>query len=72
MRKAIAYVMVVAGLTLMVMSYFYLAAPWGFPPAGEEYSNPDIPFTPGFFILGFLIVFLAPVVYEVLPERRRS
>lgn len=70
MRRGLAYGMIVAGLVLMIVSYFYLAAPWGFPPSGEEYSNPKVPFAPALFVLGFLVVFLSAVVYEVLPERR--
>ncbi len=70
MRRALAYLMIVAGLALMVVSYIYLAAPWGFPPSEERFSNPAVPFAPGIFVLGFLVVFLAAVVYELLPDRR--
>lgn len=64
--------MIVAGAVLMILSYFFLTAPWGFPPSSEVFSNPRIPFAPGLFVIGAILVFLAAVVYEVLPERRHG
>ncbi len=69
MRKMIAYLMIAAGFALMIAAYFFLAAPWGFPPSDVEFSDPRLPFAPGMFIIGFLVVFLAAVVYEILPEK---
>jgi hypothetical protein len=53
----------------MAVSYFYLAAPWGFPPSSVEHSDPRVPFAPAIFIVGVFLVFLAAVVYELIPER---
>ncbi|MFQ5919456.1 MAG: hypothetical protein ACE5I4_05355 [Thermoplasmata archaeon] len=68
----IAGAMIAAGVVLMVLSYFFLTAPWGFPPSSEVFSNPRIPMAPGLFILGAILVFLAAIVYEVRPERRHG
>ncbi len=67
-RKLTARVMVAAGFTLQAVSYLFLAAPIG-KPTGVEFSEPRLPFAPAVFILGVLLVFLAAVAYEVLPER---
>lgn len=69
MRTTIAILMVVGGFALQAVSYFLLAAPWGTPPSSPVFSNPRVPFAPGLFIIGVMIVFLAAVVYELLPER---
>jgi hypothetical protein len=69
MRTVIAIIMVIAGFGLQFVSYFFLAAPWGLPPTGPVYSEPRVPFAPALFILGVMLVFLAAVVYELLPER---
>ena len=69
MRTAIAIIMVIVGLCLMFVTFFFLAAPLGFPPMGEVYADPRVPFAPVLFILGVMLVFLAGVVYELLPER---
>ncbi|MDR5710231.1 MAG: hypothetical protein QN172_07050 [Armatimonadota bacterium] len=67
MRTAWAVLLVVAGFALQAVSYFFLAAPLGVP-TGPVYSNPRVPFAPAVFILGVMLVFLAAVVYELLPE----
>ncbi len=69
MRRLLTALLIVVGAALMIVSYFYFAAPWGFPPSNVDHSNPIVPFAPGLFILGFLVLFLSAVVYEVLPER---
>ncbi len=69
MRTGIAISMVIAGLCLLFVTFFFLAAPLGFPPIGEVYSDPRVPFAPALCILGVMLVFLAGVVYELLPER---
>ncbi len=68
MRATLAMLMVVWGFAIQVVSYFLLAAPWGIPTS-PVYSNPRVPFAPGIFILGVMLVFLAAVVYELLPEK---
>ncbi len=59
-----------AGIALMVVSYLALAAPWGFPPETEEFSNPRLDFAPLLFILGVIAAFSAAILYELWPERR--
>lgn len=68
MRTTLAILMVFAGFALQAVSYFLLAAPWG-TPTGPVFSNPRVPFAPAVFILGVVMVFMAAVVYELLPER---
>ncbi len=68
MRRVLTVLMVVVGFALQAVSYFFLAAPWGLPPTSPVFSNPRLPFAPALFILGVMIVFLAAVVYELLPE----
>lgn len=70
MRRAITTLMIVGGIALMVLSYFGLSAPWGNTKVGH--SNPRVDFAPVVFLLGVMSVFLAAVVYEVLPDRKRK
>jgi hypothetical protein len=63
--------MVLVGFALQVVSYFFLATPIG-NPTSPAFSNPRLPYAPVLFILGVMIVFLAAVVYELLPERAES
>ncbi len=67
MRKTITLSMVVGGFALQAVSYFFLAAPLGIP-VNESFSNPRVPFAAGIFVLGVMLVFVAAVVYELLPE----
>jgi molybdopterin-containing oxidoreductase family membrane subunit len=67
LRTPLAIGLVVLGFCVQAISYFVLAAPWG-TPTSPLYSNPRVLFAPGFFILGVMLVFLAAVVYELLPE----
>lgn len=68
MRTTLAILMVVGGFALQAVSYFMLAAPLG-TPTSPFYSNPRVPFAPTLFIVGVMLVFIAAVVYELLPER---
>ncbi|MCJ2520215.1 MAG: hypothetical protein LN412_04615 [Candidatus Thermoplasmatota archaeon] len=70
LRGSTALIIVALGMVLMAVSFFLLGAPIGFPPSGVEHSNPRVPFAPAFFILGVIIVFLAPVLYELYPGER--
>ncbi len=69
MRIFLALLMVVLGFALQAVSYFYLAAPLGIP-SSPVYSDPRVPFAPLIFIIGVMLVFLAAVVYELVPSRR--
>lgn len=72
MRNMVAYIMLAIGSLLLVLSYFFLAAPWGFPPGSVEFSDPRIPFAPTLFILGGVIMWLAAIVFEIGPKRRKA
>lgn len=45
---------------------------WALPqtPSSPAYSDPRLPFAPAVFIAGVVLVFLAAVAYELLPDRR--
>ncbi|HEU5302267.1 MAG TPA: NrfD/PsrC family molybdoenzyme membrane anchor subunit [Acidimicrobiia bacterium] len=64
----ISIAMVVVGFTLQIVSYLALAAPLGTSTTAAD-SDPRLPFAPVIFILGVVLVFLAAVVYELLPQR---
>lgn len=69
MRATIMILMVIGGFALQALSYFLLAAPLG-KPTSPAFSDPRLPFAPALFIAGVALVFLAAVVYEILPERQ--
>lgn len=71
MRGMLAILMVIGGFLLQAVTYFFLAAPWGVPASAAQ-SDPRLPFAPVLFILGILLVFLAAVVYELLPEQETA
>ncbi len=68
MRRIITAAMILAGFALQATTYLLFATPIG-PPESPIYSNPRVPFAPSLFIAGVMLVFLAAVVYELLPER---
>jgi ABC-type antimicrobial peptide transport system permease subunit len=69
MRAFLTILMIVLGFALQGVSYFFLAAPLGIPTS-PAFSEPRVPFAPLIFILGVMLVFLAAVVYELIPSRR--
>lgn len=69
MRRTITVVMILGGLALMVLSYFFLATPWGSSRVSD--SNPRVPFAATLFVVGVVAVFLSAVLYELLPDRRK-
>ena len=71
MRTIFTIILVIVGFALQVVTYFFLAAPLG-TPTSEVYSNPRLPFAAALFILGVGLVFLAAVVYELLPEKEST
>ncbi|GAB4335193.1 MAG: hypothetical protein Kow0010_22590 [Dehalococcoidia bacterium] len=71
-RGVLAVGMVVAGVAIMLITYFFLAAPWGFPPDTVAHSNPRLTFAPALFIVGIVITFVAAVVYELWPSGGRN
>lgn len=69
-RKLVTAHLLVVGFAIMIVTYFLIAAPWGFPPSSETFSNPRIPFAPVLFLTGILIAFGAALAYELLPDKR--
>jgi hypothetical protein len=69
MRTIISLLVLLGGIALAVVSYFFLAAPLG-QSTNPEFSNPRLPFAPALFILGVILVFLSAVTYELLPEKK--
>jgi Ni/Fe-hydrogenase subunit HybB-like protein len=70
-RSILAWGMVIGGFALQGIAYFFLAAPLGVPTS-PAYADPRVPFAPLIFIFGVMLVFMAAVVYEVLPEKERA
>ncbi len=68
MRNIVTALMVIFGFALQFVSYFYLSAPLG-AITGEASSNPRLQFAPALFIVGVGAVFLAAVVFELLPDK---
>ncbi len=66
MRKFWTLLLVIMGFALQIMSYFYWAAPLGVPTS-PAYSNPVVPFAALIFVLGVMMVFIAALVYELIP-----
>lgn len=71
MRTTVSLLMVVLGFALQAVSYFFLVAPIG-QPTSPAYSDPRMPFAPLLFIVGIALVFLAAVVYELMPDKKSS
>ncbi len=71
MRKIVVFTWLVTGFFLQAVTYFRLAAKLGVPQS-PEYSNPRIPFAAVLFIVGVVMVFLAAVIYELLPDDDRG
>ncbi len=70
-RTWVTVIIVIAGFAIQAVSYFLLATPLGLPDS-PVYSNPRVPFAPLIFILGVMIVFLAAVVYELMPDKEKA
>lgn len=70
MRKLLMIHLLVIGAVITVATYLLLAAPWGFPPDNESFSNPRLDFAPVLFILGIVMMFSGVLVYELLPESK--
>ena len=67
-RSILAWGMVIGVFALQGTAYFFLAAPLG-TPTSPAYADPRVPFAPLIFVIGVMLVFLAAVVYELVPDR---
>lgn len=70
-RGIIAWGLVIGGFVVQTVAYFFLSAPLGIP-VNESFSNPRVEFAPTLFIIGVMVVFIAAILYEVLPEKQRA
>jgi hypothetical protein len=73
MRIVLTRLTALAGVMLAVTS-FALALPVRLPGAATAFGGwpmvtRPIPYLPAVFILGIMLIFLAAVVYELLPDR---
>lgn len=69
-RKTWTWLVLGVGVVLMVVSYFFLTAPWGSDTVAN--SNPRMEWAPLVFVIGVVTAFASAVVYELLPDRRRK
>jgi uncharacterized membrane protein YGL010W len=69
-RAVFTVLTAVVGISLAVVSYFFLAAPLG-QPTDVSFSNPRLEWGAALFVLGVILTFISAVVYEVYPERHR-
>lgn len=70
-RRLVVLSMVVIGFATQAAAYLLLATPIG-RPTGPRFSNPRVPYAPAIFVAGVMLVFLAAVVYEIRPHRKRT
>lgn len=66
MRLFWTFALVIGGVALQLVSYFYWAAPLGVPTS-PAYSNPVVTFAALIFVVGVMMVFTAALVYELIP-----
>jgi uncharacterized RDD family membrane protein YckC len=64
-RKAAFAATLLAGLVLAVLG-FILSAPIG-PASGPAISDPQVTGAPIMFVLGVVLIFVSPAVYELYP-----
>ena len=69
-RRTLTLVILLVGVVLAVVSYFFLSAPWG--SDSVDNSNPRMQFAPALLVFGVMLTFISAVVYELLPSRRDS
>ena len=67
MRRLVMITLLVAGFALQAVAYFLLGAPLGIPTS-PAFSNPRLSYAALVFIVGVVLVLVAAVVYELLPE----
>lgn len=68
MRIVLTLLALATGVVLGLVSYFLLSAPLG-TPTHEGFSNPRMPFAATLFVVSIALVFLSPVLYEILPSK---
>jgi hypothetical protein len=66
-RTLVTGLMIIVGLGLMVVSYFFLATPTC--NTSVACSNPKVAYASGIFILGILIAFSSGIFYSVYKGR---
>ena len=66
-RRTLTLTLLVVGIALVVVSYFFLSAPWGSDSVAN--SDPKLEFAPALLVLGVILAFSSAVAYELLPDR---
>ena len=66
-RKPITLLILIVGVVLALVSYFFLSAPWG--NSSVSNSDPKMQFGPALLVLGVIMAFGSAIVYELLPDR---
>lgn len=69
MRLTTSLGILIGGVVLGLIAYFFLAAPLG-SPMDEGFSNPKILYAATIFVIAVITVFSSALVYEILPSRR--
>jgi len=67
-RTLVTLITMIVGLTLAVVSYFWLATPLG-QPTSEWFSNPRLDYAAALFVLGVVLTFSSAIVYELFPSK---
>lgn len=76
MRTALTRMTLLTGMVLVTASFALAMWPW--LPILPAVAGPPvtvarpIPYLPAFFILGIMLMFLAPVAYELWPDRTEN
>lgn len=60
--------MIVAGLILMIWSYFFGAASWCVE--GADCSTPPVEWAPAIFVVGVIVAFSSAIYYEVAKDKK--
>ncbi len=67
MRNTVTLLTFLVGVVLMIVSYFFFAAPIG-QQTDPSFSNPRVEFAATFFVIGVAIALASAIVYELFPE----
>lgn len=66
-RKTLTLAVLIVGVALVAISYFFLTAPWGSDRIAN--SNPRLQFAPLLTVIGVTVAFASAIVYELVPDK---
>jgi len=69
-RNVLTFACMFVGLALVLVGYFFLAAPWG--ADGVDNSDPRVEYAPLVTVVGVIMAFGSAVVYELLPDKDQT